>query len=400
MAKIVNNFIKGKMNKDLDDRLIPNGEYRNAVNTQVSKSEGNNVGALENSIGNTLVADFSDILGEDVVSIGFYSDEINNRVFLFLTNNYDTAYDPSKTNAIVCYNAGSGATDILVEEKVGQAFLNFYVGNPITGVNLLENLLFFTDNRNQPRVINVDTALNDPTYYDSEDLISVAKYYPFENINLYRQAANVTPSGPNQDFETTMFDATSLAYPDGGSGTVLGPFPGPSANIDLDRTSIQGTARAGMNIAYLDASNNLVDSGETVLSVDFDDTPTTCRVVASGAINIGTNNTTFIFQFNPYFEGKYNGDKDFLLKKFVRFAYRFKYNDGEYSIFSPFTQECFIPQQDGYFMYDVENVDSSDTGANVPIPINLTSEEDTYRTTTVEFMQNKVDKIITNTVTS
>ena len=43
MAKISNNFIKGRMNKDLDDRLIPIGEYRNALNAQVSKSEGENV---------------------------------------------------------------------------------------------------------------------------------------------------------------------------------------------------------------------------------------------------------------------------------------------------------------------------------------------------------------------
>ena len=55
MAKIVNNFIKGRMNKDLDDRLVPQGEYRNSVNTQISKSEGQNVGALENSIGNTVI---------------------------------------------------------------------------------------------------------------------------------------------------------------------------------------------------------------------------------------------------------------------------------------------------------------------------------------------------------
>ena len=85
---------------------------------------------------------------------------------------------------------------------------------------------------------------------------------------------------------------------------------------------------------------------------------------------------------------------DFLKKKFARFAYRFKYNDGEYSIFSPFTQDCFIPKQDGYFMYDVENVDGSASGPSAPIPIDITDEEDTYRSTTVEFMENKVDKII------
>ena len=54
MANTSNNFLKGKMNKDLDARLIPSGEYRNAVNVQVSKSEGSSVGSLENVLGNTL----------------------------------------------------------------------------------------------------------------------------------------------------------------------------------------------------------------------------------------------------------------------------------------------------------------------------------------------------------
>ena len=43
------------MNKDLDDRLIPNGEYRDANNISVGKSEDDDIGALENILGNTLV---------------------------------------------------------------------------------------------------------------------------------------------------------------------------------------------------------------------------------------------------------------------------------------------------------------------------------------------------------
>ena len=52
MPEIKNNFIQAKMNKDLDERLVPNGEYRNAVNIQVSTSDGSNVGAIENIKGN------------------------------------------------------------------------------------------------------------------------------------------------------------------------------------------------------------------------------------------------------------------------------------------------------------------------------------------------------------
>ena len=52
---------------------------------------------------------------------------------------------------------------------------------------------------------------------------------------------------------------------------------------------------------------------------------------------------------NPYYNANYQGDPDYLEDKFVRFSYRFKFDDGEYSVFAPFTQECFIPKQDGYF---------------------------------------------------
>ena len=41
MAQVKNSFIKSKMNQDLDDRLIPNGEYREAFNVSVNKSMQN-----------------------------------------------------------------------------------------------------------------------------------------------------------------------------------------------------------------------------------------------------------------------------------------------------------------------------------------------------------------------
>ena len=72
MAEVRNNFLKSRMNRDLDARLVPSGEYREAFNVMISKSEGEDVGALENVLGNlaldTWGADYSDcnisIIGE------------------------------------------------------------------------------------------------------------------------------------------------------------------------------------------------------------------------------------------------------------------------------------------------------------------------------------------------
>ena len=52
MPEIKNTFLKSKMNKDLDSRIVPNSEYRDAKNVSVSRSEGSDVGSLENVLGN------------------------------------------------------------------------------------------------------------------------------------------------------------------------------------------------------------------------------------------------------------------------------------------------------------------------------------------------------------
>ena len=52
MSEIKNTFTGGKMNKDLDERLVPNGAYRDANNIQVSTSEGSDAGVVQNLSGN------------------------------------------------------------------------------------------------------------------------------------------------------------------------------------------------------------------------------------------------------------------------------------------------------------------------------------------------------------
>ena len=46
MPEIKNNFTQGKMNQDLDERVIPKGQYREALNIEISTSEGSDVGTV------------------------------------------------------------------------------------------------------------------------------------------------------------------------------------------------------------------------------------------------------------------------------------------------------------------------------------------------------------------
>ena len=59
MPEIKNQFTGGKMNKDLDERLVPKGDYRDAMNIQVSTSEEGAVGTVQNILGNKQVGTLS-----------------------------------------------------------------------------------------------------------------------------------------------------------------------------------------------------------------------------------------------------------------------------------------------------------------------------------------------------
>ncbi len=297
MAEVKNAFIKSKMNLDLDARLVPQGEYRQGFNIQVSKSEGDDVGALENVLGNALLpqGNFQALNSNytGLQAIGHIVNPINDTVYLFLTNNTESAYQydiNTFNHFIYAYNTLTQTSTKLVEGL----FLNFSTLNPIYGINIVENLLFWTDNRNQPRKININKTLG---YYTTEDHISVAKFAPYEAINLYQESSIAG------EYETTMKDVVSPTVP---------------------------------------------------------------------AINAADTNPPA----NPYLKTDYAGDPDYLEDKFVRFSYRFKFEDNEYSALAPFTQECFIPKQDGYFYAE--------------------DEDATFRSTVVNFMENKVNEITLN----
>jgi len=86
MPEIKHNFTSGKMNKDLDERLVPNGEYTHAENIQVSTSEGSNLGSVQNLLSNyrlPLNFDYS----TDFVCVGSIADEKNDALYWFIADN-------------------------------------------------------------------------------------------------------------------------------------------------------------------------------------------------------------------------------------------------------------------------------------------------------------------------
>ena len=405
MPEIKNTFVKSKMNKDLDSRLIPNGEYRTGVNISVSSSEGSDVGALENIRGNFELSNFG-LTDFNLEVIGSFVDTANNRIYFFITNFVDGSANqldnrPSSSasateNNVVFERQGAknciayceipyledqqlNPTSVTSGILVEGAFLNFSKTHPINGINLVENLLFFTDNRNQPRKINVQTAISNPiTYYTSEDDISVAKLAPYKSISFLNYNGESTLKNEVDEWLPAFFVSPGQVYDpqipttipsllfsgeDFGPSNLLSNYaspalhiagldpavPGDVSNISFD-VRVYRLNDENRNYAYVKSITTGVDAqGDAEDSVKLEDI--NGSTIQSITNELGWENGTFAFEIkNPHYKASFSGDKEFLKDKFVKFSYRFKYDDNEYSIFAPFSQHAFVPKQYGYFI--------------------------------------------------
>ena len=478
MAQTKNTFIKSRMNKDLDERLIPNGEYRDALNVEISQSDGSDVGAVNTSLGNIKLTDFGLTDNCEAKIIGIFADEESKNLYFFITNFIDTSPDKlslfaSRTSLCQIWrrDVETNSNTKLVEGS----FLNFSLTHDILNINLLEDLLFWTDNRNQPRKINVNKAnssnSSNPTYYTNEDQISVAKYYPLHPIELldnYIVDYNVTNDGNgtvvspagywdllNDIVPTTAstgvgtgltVQITSAGTDDliEGNGNLvavkiidqgvgyqsgdiinIAPKSG-SAQITLvietqstmkdkcseflpstfeaqtvataitsgtffDAGSVDGSNFKGSMVKITTLSGvDLTPLGAIVTDVAFTSNVFSLKIEwKDNPQSISVVGAKLILGLNPDYDAAWPGDCEFLKDKFVRFAYRFRFDDNENSLISPFTQACFMPKQNGYFLSQKRSVN---TGGAVS-DVDVYDTELAYESTDLGFFENAINSI-------
>ena len=289
------------MNKDLDARLIPNGEYVDAQNIHITKSEGSDVGVVQNIKGNSSIGNINneqgDILG---TVIGYIAEseslaDGSNRIFYFFKG------DANTQDAIYYYNTTFSVPTPIVKGS----FLNFSTSKLITGVNIIDGLLFWTDDNNQPRKINIGKAILSPSYYNNEDKISVAKYFPYNAPQILN---------PTVDSQTGMQKLTT--------------------------TQSVTTTSSSSNVTYTGNVNYNIYTGQRVSGTGIP-ADTFVQSVSANGLTItltkpagGSATSTLTFR----------NTEDRIEEEFIKFAYRYKFEDGEYSVISPFTQTCFIPK--------------------------------------------------------
>jgi hypothetical protein len=222
------NFGRGTMNKDVDERLLPDGQYRDALNITVGSSSDSNIGAIQNIPGNEQVSDLSDVTGLNVVNartIGSVSVESLGLIYwLVASDEFDGVFE---------YNKNTGTTSyIAVATKSGgnDSILGFNQSYIVTGINHLEGMLIWTDNLNEIFKINISRArtyaIDDPRL---EQDITLIKGAP---INAPYIVMSDDGTQSNNMSEKFLYFATRWKYLDN-EYSALSPFtsaafvPGP-----------------------------------------------------------------------------------------------------------------------------------------------------------------------------
>ena len=262
MALVNTNFILGRMNKSVDERLLPPGEYVDAMNVRPGSTETTEIGAVENTRGNlplTTLRFGGSNLSNQATCLGAYADDANETMYWFVHDPANTVAPGGIVDMIVSFNTETSTLRYHVITAAGNAAnpstLNFNPLYLINGVNKIEDLLFFTDDINPPRKINVNRA------YSSASNAGVDGIVP-EDINVIQKIPG---------FETAVSGYT--------------PLPAPT--LELQQVA---------------------------------------------------------------------GGENYLEKKFLSFAYRYRYLDNEYSATSLFTNPAFQP---GDFRFDTKNFNNA-----------------------------------------
>jgi len=369
MPEIKSSFLGGKMNKDLDERLLPKGQYRNAENIEISTAESANVGAAKSILGNKRL-EF--LISNDFTCVGSLADEKTNKLYWFVTTYLeDGIFEYDTINDVVL--------PVLLDLNASNsnAVLRFGT-SPITGINVIDNLLLWTDNLTNPKKINIDeckkgtsingdgswnhTQLSFPNgSFDGVTLENIAPT-PFEVHDGVNFLEKRYPKGRYFFFQEKQI-SRALGFPDGipdssshylrqyRNGVLLRRV---RCKLWTNSTDLGGGSSNGTHgrIAASDPAFTPFEQNQNYVTVpDFH----------QGDILFGDNVTVdikekhiTIIRPKPFLapSTKINhkrgldsrlGIPNLFETVFPRFSYRYKYRDGEFSSFAPFTNAVFNP---------------------------------------------------------
>ena len=531
MPELKRNFSEAKMNRDLDERIVPEGQYREAMNIQIATSDGSNVGSAQTLLGNAIRNDMSKVFSEPtslpanayyevpttatvvgsiavpdkdkiyyLVSAGMngvsavsgiqkdyileYDVVTKTLKYVFvdiyrvhtadISGNSNTTYinipvgssaTINKTgvrigmriNGIFVNSSGSSithpvsgatvangapytikptdnitVTDIIYDSgnsvwKIytsanlsvtngndvyfsADRVLQFDSGNIITGINVLDDMLFWTDNTTEPKKINIKRSLagtGGVAYLYLGGILGVAAGNPtsdiFDGDTPWFHTRLTAQKDGGGNLEVVTRKDIYAVYTEPSHVTVIKKGPTQPLELEMSRTKNPRITLSGNTVTAAGEENS---STATISAFNFYDSQTTPEILQAGdfaTITLdlvtdyregdillfvnedhidGQTETNFenylvravvtdsdvigpdtlyneieiqILSISPslgssdelWYVRLENGEPLFEFK-FVRFSYRYKYTDGEYSTFAPWSEIAFLTDKFEY----------------------------------------------------
>ena len=468
MPEMKHNFTKGRMNKDLDERLVPKGEYRDALNIEVSTSEGSNMGALQTCLGNLVVSQpnngSTNFLSEQPSVVGKVEDARNNRILYFVNKPVDE--NGKAEDLIISYNVETGVSEVVFRDiwqfetdvtqtsnssaffylsdvhgvkpnmsisritggvlngttawpfnptvkeisrfdsKVtvknndttnswasgdrirftSKRVLNFKTtledNNLITAVNIIDDLLFWTDNDDEPKKINIPRSIQGSLNGGLPTAI-VGDFLPTKLIvNGGSSITNVitgvvTDKGFVEHSHVTVVRQAPTQRPKVHLATTKRKVVYDASTDSFSSANVDGTTEP---IVWFDGAGDILTSGSdktitltNTFTLDYElgdivvfnlttidpaegieEFAVMATITAIGNANLQTITVKVdsidedIVNESDIWNVTLKQEKPLFEFKFPRFATRYKYEDGEYSTFSPWSEVAFIPSDFDY----------------------------------------------------
>jgi hypothetical protein len=473
MSELKHGFGAAKMNKDADERTVPNGEYRDALNVQIVTSDGSDVGTLQTLLGNSKInSTFQGTLSSQAKCVGSVADEANNKIYYFVSDkvNYtDYIFEYTINNSLTpivvdkyrvdittSLNYGGNNNRIFAISTQGQPssnnvtnvrpgmsvignflpstsvtlankikiirmkhlgsdwevymddfsstniffgsslstiagtdltlqsdrVLNFDNDNLITGINVIDETIYWTDGDSEPKKININNLqTNQSGLYHTKFLVKDN----YNNLITYA-SANAIDFRDNPDYlkeehltvikksplypPTLLFSNTSDFRFDNGSASVL------TSSMDTNFVDFNDDPLeigSVVNVIFTTLPNYKV--GDKILLRRYNDFEGSLEInnyeiivellefvpgIATAKLKIsfiaGDLPGHVVTNQGETFYSILKQEKPLYEFKFPRFAYRYKYQDDQYSCYSPFSEPAFLPGGFNYKPKDGYNI--------------------------------------------
>ena len=473
----------------MDERVVASGEYRDALNIQISSSDGSDVGAAQTLLGNTLIS--SGVVPSGSTCVGSIAHNKKDKIYYFVagpryehgyeegiwkdyiieydlksdsfkyvfvdiyrvhlktsvvSNSRDISIAPSSpalttvrrdmgingydasgahivhsnssqltevistsSNSVNIYSSSTDYNSVsipagtLLKLKPQHQILNFGriadADSSITGINIIDDMLFWTDNHSEPKKINIKRSIagtgggvaftNGVFDGDNADFHTRLCVTPDSHNDLRVKARSTTTPWYAEEGDTTVIKRGPLKAPtlimsqheddrggdntfsetDGSSSQLRGPTGYNSFSYVVPGTSpaLHKVRQPGDEIKSVYVANPVhwrvgdlvmfnqqqdINSAEGFTEHDVRATvtsvPTTTPATGPFDFMIESIDISAIDEEQKIWNLRLVEKPPMFEFKFARFGYRYKYEDGEYSTFSPWSELAFLPGEYDY----------------------------------------------------